>query len=151
MNKYLEEGSLTEEEIRRPLRQRTIASEIVPMMCGTAFKNKRRTSDVGRCDRILAISSGYSTGCRYWTKRQNQQHVKQLTMKFSALAFKIMTDPFVGQLIFFRVSRYVTLAIQCTTRSKARKNVSVVFCRCMLTNAKKSKKFAQVTSLLRLV
>ncbi len=40
MNKYLEEGDLSEEEIKAALRQRTIASEIVPMMCGTAFKNK---------------------------------------------------------------------------------------------------------------
>jgi elongation factor G len=64
MNKYLEEGDLSEEEIKKALRQRTIASEIVPMMCGTAFKNKGVQAML---DAVIepAISSGYSTCCWY--------------------------------------------------------------------------------------
>ena len=60
--------------------------------------------------------------------------------KFSALAFKIMTDPFVGQLIFFRVySGTINSGDTVYNPIKGKKNASVVFCRCMLTNVKKSK------------
>ncbi len=103
MNKYLEEGDLSEEEIKAAIRQRTIASEIVPMMCGTAFKNKGVQAMLDGVIEYLPAPTDIPpvTGM--------DEHEEPITRKaeddekFSALAFKIMTDPFVGQLIFFRV------------------------------------------------
>ncbi|KAG0184855.1 Nonribosomal peptide synthetase 7 [Apophysomyces sp. BC1034] len=103
MEKYLGGEALTEAEIIKALRERTIACEIQPMLCGTAFKNKgvQRMLDAvidflpspvdippvkGELDSGEAVERGASDD-----------------EKFSSLAFKIMTDPFVGQLIFFRV------------------------------------------------
>jgi elongation factor G len=103
MNKYLEEGELTEEEIKGALRQRTIASEIVPMMCGTAFKNKGVQAMLDGVIEYLPSPvdippvGGLDENDEPTTRRAEDDE------KFSALAFKIMTDPFVGQLIFFRV------------------------------------------------
>jgi elongation factor G len=103
MNKYLEEGELTEDEIKGALRQRTIASEIVPMMCGTAFKNKGVQAMLDGVIEYLPSPvdippvSGLDENDEPVTRKAEDSE------KFSALAFKIMTDPFVGQLIFFRV------------------------------------------------
>lgn len=103
MNKYLEEGDLTEEEIKAALRQRTIASEIVPMMCGTAFKNKGVQAMLDGVIEYLPSPvdippvGGLDENDEPTTRRAEDAE------KFAALAFKIMTDPFVGQLIFFRV------------------------------------------------
>jgi elongation factor G len=103
MNKYLEEGDLTEAEIKAALRQRTIAAEIVPMMCGTAFKNKGVQAMLdGVIDYLPSPADippvkGLDEDDNPTTRKAED------TEKFSALAFKIMTDPFVGQLIFFRV------------------------------------------------
>jgi len=103
MNKYLEEGDLSEEEIKLGIRTRTLATEIQPMLCGTAFKNKgvQRMLDavidflpspvdippVGGTDENEAVTS---------RKAADEE-------KLSALAFKLMTDPYVGQLTFVRV------------------------------------------------
>ena len=62
MNKYLEEGDLSEAEIIAGLRARTIASEIVPMMCGSAFKNKGVAGDARQSGRVDAGADGYSAG-----------------------------------------------------------------------------------------
>ncbi|SMP52509.1 elongation factor G [Noviherbaspirillum suwonense] len=103
MNKYLEEGELTETEIKTALRQRTIASEIVPMMCGTAFKNKGVQAMLDGVIEYLPSPvdippvGGLDENDEPTTRRAEDDE------KFAALAFKIMTDPFVGQLIFFRV------------------------------------------------
>jgi len=103
MNKYLEEGELTEAEIKAALRQRTIAGEIVPMMCGTAFKNKGVQAMLDGVIEYLPSPvdippvSGLDENDEPVTRKAEDDE------KFSALAFKIMTDPFVGQLIFFRV------------------------------------------------
>jgi len=103
MNKYLEEGDLTEEEILAGLRQRTIAFEIVPMMCGSAFKNKGVQAMLDKVIELMPAPTDIPP-----TKAENGKG-EQITLrasddeKFAALAFKIMTDPFVGQLIFFRV------------------------------------------------
>jgi elongation factor G len=103
MNKYLEEGDLTEEEITRGLRIRTIASEIQPMMCGSAFKNKgvQRMLDavVELMPSPLDIPpvKGTDDDEAPTTRKADDGE------KFSALAFKLMTDPFVGQLTFVRV------------------------------------------------
>ncbi len=103
MNKYLEEGELSEAEIMAGLRQRTIATEIQPMLCGSAFKNK----GVQRMlDAVLDfLPSPVDIPPVAGTDEHEEPASRKASddEKFSALAFKIMTDPFVGQLIFFRV------------------------------------------------
>ncbi|WP_137172370.1 elongation factor G [Massilia sp. HP4] len=103
MNKYLEEGDLSEEEIKAALRQRTIASEIVPMLCGTAFKNKGVQAMLDAV--IEYLPSPVDIPPVAGTDEDDQPVTRKAddSEKFAALAFKIMTDPFVGQLIFFRV------------------------------------------------
>lgn len=103
MNKYLEEGDLSEEEIKRGIRIRTLASEIQPMFCGTAFKNKgvQRMLD-GVIDFLpspldVKAIKGFDEEEKEVTRKADDEE------KFSALAFKLMTDPFVGQLTFVRV------------------------------------------------
>jgi elongation factor G len=103
MNKYLEEGDLTEEEIKFGIRKRTIASEIQPMYCGSAFKNKgvQRMLDAV----IEFMPSPVDIPPVGGMDEDDAPVVRQAsdTEKFSALAFKLMTDPFVGQLTFVRV------------------------------------------------
>ncbi|QJR16348.1 Elongation factor G [Usitatibacter palustris] len=103
MNKYLEAGELSEEEIRKALRDRTIASEIVPMMCGSAFKNKGVQAML---DAVLDYMPAPTDIPPVKGLLENGQPTERRAAddeSFSGLAFKIMTDPFVGQLIFFRV------------------------------------------------
>ncbi|MEF9963276.1 MAG: elongation factor G [Comamonas sp.] len=105
MNKYLEEGTLSEEEIKAGIRARTLAVEIQPMLCGTAFKNKgvQRMLDAV----IDYLPSPVDIDDVAGTDPDDEE--KKVTRKaddgekFSALAFKLMTDPFVGQLTFVRV------------------------------------------------
>ncbi|PQA77083.1 elongation factor G [Rhodoferax sp. TS-BS-61-7] len=103
MNKYLEEGELTEEEITAGLRTRTIAGEIQPMLCGTAFKNKgvQRMLDavIELMPSPLDVKAikGFDEDEKEVTRKADDSE------KFAALAFKLMTDPFVGQLTFVRV------------------------------------------------
>jgi elongation factor G len=103
MNKYLEEGDLSEADIMAGLRQRTIAFEIVPMVCGSAFKNKGVQAMLDKVIELMPAPTDIPP-----TKAEdgdgNEIRLRASDdEKFSALAFKIMTDPFVGQLIFFRV------------------------------------------------
>jgi elongation factor G len=103
MNKYLEEGDLSEEDILLGLRMRTIASEIVPMMCGSAFKNKGVQAMLDKVVELMPAPTDIPP-TRAEDEDGNEIFLKASDdEKFSALAFKIMTDPFVGQLIFFRV------------------------------------------------
>ncbi|MEG2185654.1 MAG: GTP-binding protein, partial [Cloacibacillus sp.] len=105
MNKYLEEGTLSEEEIMSGLRTRTLAVEIQPMLCGSAFKNKgvQRMLDAV----IQFLPAPVEVAAIEGTDPDDEE--KKLTRKaddsekFAALAFKLMTDPFVGQLTFVRV------------------------------------------------
>ena len=103
MNKYLEEGDLSEEDVKKALRQRTIAFEIVPMLCGSAFKNKGVQAMLDAVidfmpapTDIPPVTGELENGTRGERKANDDE-------PFSGLAFKIMTDPFVGQLIFVRV------------------------------------------------
>jgi elongation factor G len=103
MNKYLEEGELSEADIKKCLRIRTIASEIVPMLCGSAFKNKGVQAMLDAVVDYLPspidippVKGELADGTIGERKADDNE-------PFAALAFKIMTDPFVGQLIFFRV------------------------------------------------
>ena len=103
MDKYLETGTLSEEEVMDGIRIRTLASEIVPTLCGSAFKNKGvqavldavidympAPTEVKAIEGLL--EDGTATQCEADDKAP-----------FAALAFKIATDPFVGTLTFFRV------------------------------------------------
>jgi len=103
MNKYLEEGDLSEEDIKVAIRQRTIAGEIVPMMCGTAFKNKGVQAMLDAVIEYLPAPTDIPPVNGMDDNDQPVSRKAEDNEKFSALAFKIMTDPFVGQLIFFRV------------------------------------------------
>ena len=103
MNKYLEGGVLTEAEIKLGLRERTIKGEIVPMLCGSAFKNKGVQAmldaviDYMPAPTDIPPVKGMDESEQPVTRRADDSE------KFSALAFKLMTDPFVGQLTFVRV------------------------------------------------
>ena len=105
MNKYLEEGALTEEEIKAGLRQRTLALEIFPMLCGSAFKNKGVQAMLDAVIEFLPAP----TDVPPVEAHDVDDYEKIIPRKaedeepFSALGFKIMTDPFVGQLTFIRV------------------------------------------------
>ncbi|MCC7601057.1 elongation factor G [Janthinobacterium sp. FW305-129] len=102
MNKYLEEGDLSEEEIKAALRQRTIASEIVPMLCGTAFKNKGVQAMLDAVIEYLPSPIDIPPVPGLDEDEQPVERAADDNEKFSALAFKIATDPFVGQLCFIR-------------------------------------------------
>ncbi|MFJ1299620.1 elongation factor G [Pseudomonadota bacterium AL_CKDN230030165-1A_HGKHYDSX7] len=103
LEKYLSGEALSEDEIKAGLRARTVANEIVPMLCGSAFKNK------GVQAMLDAVIDFLPSPVDVPAIKGHDDHDKELERHpadnepFSALAFKIMTDPFVGQLVFFRV------------------------------------------------
>ncbi len=103
MNKYLESGALSVEEIKRGLRMRTIAGEIVPMLCGSAFKNKGVQAMLDAVIDYLPAPSDIPPVTGELENGKEGARRAADDEPFSALAFKIMTDPFVGQLVFFRV------------------------------------------------
>ncbi|MCU4120370.1 elongation factor G [Variovorax sp. N23] len=103
MNKYLEGEALTEEEIKAAIRQRTIAGEIQPMLCGSAFKNKGVQAML---DAVIEYMPAPTDIPPVGGTDEDEAPVTRKAddgEKFSALAFKLMTDPFVGQLTFVRV------------------------------------------------
>ena len=103
MDKYLENGDLSEAEIIQGLRMRTINCEIQPMLCGTAFKNKGVQRMLDAVIELLPSPvdippvSGEDQGGNLVSRKADDGE------KFSALSFKLMTDPYVGQLTFVRV------------------------------------------------
>ncbi|MDI6751153.1 MAG: elongation factor G [Pseudomonadota bacterium] len=103
MNKYLEEGDLPEEDIKKALRQRTIAGEIVPMLCGSAFKNKGVQAMLDAVVEYLPAPTDIPPVRGILEDGSEGERKASDDEPFAALAFKIMTDPFVGQLTFFRV------------------------------------------------
>jgi len=103
MNKYLEEGDLTEDEIKLGIRTRTIACEIQPMLCGTAFKNKGVQRMLDAVIDFLPSPVDIPPVVGSDEKDQPISRKADDGEKLSALAFKLMTDPFVGQLTFVRV------------------------------------------------
>lgn len=105
MEKYLEEGDLSEEEIKQGLRIRTLANEIVPCLCGSAFKNKGVQAMLDAVVEYMpsptdvkAIKGVLDDAAETEAERHSSDDEP-----FAALAFKIATDPFVGTLTFFRV------------------------------------------------
>ena len=103
MNKYLEGNALSEDEINGALRQRTIAGEIQPMLCGTAFKNKGVQRMLDAVIDYLPSPVDIPPVAGETDDGQPVSRKADDAEKFSALAFKLMTDPFVGQLTFVRV------------------------------------------------
>ncbi len=103
MNKYLEEGDLSEADILAGLRARTIASEIVPMMCGSAFKNKGVQAMLDKVVELMPAPTDIPPVKGELDNGEQGERRATDDEKFSALAFKVATDPYVGQLIFFRV------------------------------------------------
>jgi elongation factor G len=103
MNKYLEGGELSVEEIKRGIRERTIKFEITPMLCGSAFKNKGVQAMLDGVIEYLPSPTDIPPVRGVNEKDQEEERPAKDDAPFSALAFKIMTDPFVGQLSFIRV------------------------------------------------
>jgi elongation factor G len=103
MNKYLEGGELSEDEIKLGLRERTIKSEIVPMLCGSAFKNKGVQAMLDAVIEFMPAPTDIPPVKGTDDDEQPTTRKADDAEKFSALAFKLMTDPFVGQLTFVRV------------------------------------------------
>jgi elongation factor G len=103
MNKYLEGEELTEQEVMTAIRNRTIAGEIQPMLCGTAFKNKGVQRMLDAVVQFLPSPLDIPPVTGTDDDEQPASRKADDAEKFSALAFKLMTDPFVGQLTFVRV------------------------------------------------
>ena len=103
MHKYLDEGKLSEEEIKKGLRERTIKGEIVPMLCGSAFKNKGVQAMLDAVIEYLPSPIDIPPVKGAKENGQPDERKPGDEQPFSGLAFKIMTDPYVGQLTFFRV------------------------------------------------
>jgi elongation factor G len=105
MEKYLEEGVLSEADIKQGIRSRTIANEIVPVFCGSAFKNKGVQAILdGIIDYMPAPTDVHAIrGILDDGKETEAERPAKDDAPFAALAFKIATDPFVGNLTFFRV------------------------------------------------
>ncbi len=103
MNKYLETGELSEAEIKQALRARTISGEIVPMLCGSAFKNKGVQAMLDAVIDYLPSPVDIPPVKGETEGGQPDERKASDDEPFAALAFKIMSDPYVGQLTFLRV------------------------------------------------
>ena len=103
LNQYLSGEPLSEAQIKQGLRKRTIANEIVPMLCGSAFKNKGVQSMLDAVIDYLPSPADVPAILGHTEDDREAERHPSDDEPFAALAFKIMTDPFVGQLIFFRV------------------------------------------------
>jgi elongation factor G len=103
MNKYLEEGDLAEADIISGIRAGTLAASLIPVYCGTAFKNKGVQAMLDAVVRLLPAPSDRPPVRGLDEDEQEITRTADDDQPFSALAFKIMTDPFVGSLTFFRV------------------------------------------------
>ncbi len=105
MDAYLEQGELSEQQVKQGIRARTLANEIVPVLCGSAFKNKGVQSMLDAVIDYLPAPDDIPA-VRGIHKNASQKEVSRHSddaEPFAALAFKIATDPFVGSLTFFRV------------------------------------------------
>ncbi|MBP8867180.1 MAG: elongation factor G [Propionivibrio sp.] len=103
MNQYLENGDLSEKDLIAGLRARTIACEIQPMLCGTAFKNKGVQRMLDAVIELLPSPADIPDVAGEKEDGTPDTRAATDSAKFSALAFKLMTDPYVGQLTFIRV------------------------------------------------
>ena len=103
MELYLEQGELSDEQIRRGLRTRVLRGEIVPMLCGSAFKNKGVQAMLDAVVELMPSPVDRPPVRGTDEREQEDSRKAEDEAPFSALAFKIATDPFVGTLTFFRV------------------------------------------------
>ncbi|MDX1668971.1 MAG: elongation factor G, partial [Limnobacter sp.] len=103
MNEYLENGDLSEEKIRKGIRLRTIATEIQPMFCGSAFKNKGVQAMLDAVIDYMPSPLDVPAVEGFDDDEEPDSRKASDEEPFSALAFKLMSDPFVGQLTFIRV------------------------------------------------
>jgi len=103
MNKYLEEGNLSLGEIKQGIRARTLANEIVPMLCGSAFKNKGVQAMLDAVIEYMPAPEDIPPIKGITDNDQPTERKASDEEPFAGLAFKIMTDPYVGQLTFLRV------------------------------------------------
>jgi elongation factor G len=105
MEKYLEDGELSAEEIRQGIRARTLANEITPMLCGSAFKNKGVQAMLDAVIEYLPAPTDVPAIAGVLDDKEGTEATRESSddEPFAALAFKIATDPFVGTLTFFRV------------------------------------------------
>ena len=146
MEKYLSGGKLSPDEIRVGIRQRVIANEVVPVLCGTAFKNKGVQALLDAVVYYLPSPADLPP-----VRGQNGSEQEVLCTaddneELTGLIFKVATDPYVGQLSFFRVySGTLNSGTTVLNASRNKKNASGVFCRCMPTAVKTSKKCAPAT------
>jgi elongation factor G len=102
-HKYLEGHELSAEDIKKGIRKRTIANEIVPMMCGSAFKNKGVQAMLDAVIDYMPAPTDIPPVRGELENGKDGERKADDAEPFAGLAFKIMTDPYVGQLIFFRV------------------------------------------------
>ncbi len=102
MDKYLNDGELSQEEIVAGLRDRTLKVEVIPVYCGSAFKNKGVQAMLDGVIELLPSPVDVPPVAGIDDDEQEAHREASDTAPFSALAFKIMTDPFVGSLTFFR-------------------------------------------------
>ncbi|KIQ96025.1 elongation factor G [Lysobacter sp. A03] len=102
MDKYLNDGELTEAEIIAGLRERTLKVEVIPVFCGTAFKNKGVQAMLDGVIQLLPAPTDVHAVTGIDEDEQEATREASDKAPFSALAFKVMTDPFVGSLTFFR-------------------------------------------------
>ena len=103
MDKYLEEGELSEEDIKTGLRIRTLANEIVPCLCGSAFKNKGVQTMLDAVVDFLPAPNEVKAITGMLENEQEGSRKSDDEEPFAGIAFKIATDPFVGSLTFVRV------------------------------------------------
>ncbi|WP_376697527.1 elongation factor G [Wenzhouxiangella sp. EGI_FJ10305] len=103
MEKYLENGELSDEEIIKGLRDQTLANEIVPVLCGTAFKNKGVQALLDAIVEYMPSPTEVKDIRGLNEKDEEERRPSTDEAPFAALAFKIATDPYVGSLTFFRV------------------------------------------------
>src|SRR5699024_4845932 len=103
MEKYLDSGELSTKEIVQGLREQTLANEIVPVLCGTAFKNKGVQALLDAIVEYMPSPTEVKDIRGINENEEEERRPSDDDAPFSALAFKIATDPFVGSLTFFRV------------------------------------------------
>ena len=103
MDKYLNDGDLSVEDLKHAIRTRTIAVEIVPVLCGTAFKNKGVQAMLDAVVDFLPSPVDIPDIKGQLENGESDSRKSDDNEPLAGLAFKIMTDPYVGQLTFFRV------------------------------------------------
>ncbi|MHB8680752.1 MAG: elongation factor G [Acidimicrobiales bacterium] len=121
MERYVGDEEITEDDLRRALRKATIASEVVPVLCGSAFKNKGVQPMLDAVVDFLPSPLDVPPATGTWNGAESERKADDAE-PFAALAFKIMTDPYVGKLTYLRVySGTLTKGSSITNSTKGKK------------------------------